>query len=127
MSSEIGGNVSIIGAKTRQVVKEINFEIPDIRAEALQPVGVRIAGDGKLAFVALGPANRVAAVDAETFEVKKYLLVGQRVWQPAFSPDEGKLFTTNGVSNDVSVIDVKRMKVVKSITVVRFPWGVVVK
>ena len=96
-------------------------------AGAIQPVGVRITGDGKLAFVALGPANRVAAVDAETFEVKKYLLVGQRVWQLAFSPDERKLFTTNGVSNDVSVIDVKRMKVVKSITVGRFPWGVVVK
>ncbi len=84
MSSEIGGNVSIIGAKTRQVVKEINFEIPGIRAEALHPVGVRIAGDGKL-------------------------------------------FTANGVSNGVSVIDVKRMKAVKSITVGRFSWGIVVK
>jgi PQQ-dependent catabolism-associated beta-propeller protein len=127
VSSEIGGNVSVIDAKTRQAVKVIDFEIPGIRAEAIQPVGVRITSDGKLAFVALGPASRVAVIDTETFEVKKYLLVGQRVWQLAFSPDESKLFTTSGVSNDVSVIDVKRLKVVKSITVGRFPWGVVVK
>jgi YVTN family beta-propeller protein len=127
VSSEIGGNVSVIDAKTRKVVEVIEFAIPGIRAEAIQPVGVQISGDGKIAFVALGPASRVAVVDAKTFEVKKYLLVGQRVWQLAFSPDESKLFTTNGVSNDVSVIDVKRLKVVKSITVGRFPWGVVVK
>ncbi len=69
----------------------------------------------------------VAVIDGETFAVRKYLLVGQRVWQLAFSPDESKLFTTNGVSNDVSVIDVRRLKVVKSITVGRFPWGIVVR
>ena len=43
-----------------------------------------------------------------------YLLVGQRVWQLAFTPDEKLLFTTNGISNDVSVIDVENT-VVKSI------------
>jgi YVTN family beta-propeller protein len=76
--------------------------------------------------VALGPANRVAVVDAQTFEVKKYLLVGQRVWQLAFSPDEHWLYTTNGVSNDMSVIDVAALKVTKSVPVGRLPWGVVV-
>jgi YVTN family beta-propeller protein len=81
----------------------------------------------KLAFVALGPANRVAVIDTQTFEVKKYLLVGQRVWQLAFSPDEKLLFTTNGVSNDVSVIDVSKLKAFKSIAVGRFPWGIVTK
>jgi len=90
-------------------------------------VGARITSNGNQAFVALGPANRVAVIDAQTFEVEKYLLVGQRVWQLAFSPDETLLFTTNGVSNDVSVIDVGKLKTIKSITVGRFPWGVVTK
>jgi len=66
-------------------------------------------------------------IDAQTFEVKKYLLVGQRVWQLAFSPDEKLLFTTNGASNDVSVIDVGKLKAFKSIAVGRFPWGIVTK
>ena len=126
-TSETTNMAHFIDATTRKVVKKIAFKIAGIRSEAIQPVGVRITRDGKLAFVALGPANRVAVIDAERFAVRKYLLVGQRVWQLAFSPDESKLFTTNGVSKDVSVIDVKRLKVVKSITVGRFPWGIVVK
>ena len=43
-----------------------------------------------------------------------------------FTPDEKLLFTTNGTSNDVSVIDVDRLRVVRSIRVGRYPWGVVV-
>jgi len=97
-----------------------------ILPEALQPVGVRVTKDGKKVFVALGPANRVAVINGETFEVEKYLLVGQRVWQMAFTPDEKLLFTTNGNSNDVSVIDVESLKVIKSIPVGEQPWGVVV-
>ena len=38
----------------------------------------------------------------------------------------GHLYTTNGVSGDVSVIDVEDLKVIKSIKVGRYPWGVVI-
>ena len=65
-------------------------------------------------------------IDAETIEVEKYLLVGQRVWQLAFTPDEKLLISTNGVSNDVSIIDVEAEKVLKSVRVGGYPWGVVV-
>ena len=58
--------------------------------------------------------------------VQKYLLVGQRVWNLAFSLDGKRLYTTNGVSNDMSVIDVAAQKVTKSVPVGRLPWGVVV-
>ena len=53
--------------------------------EAIQPVGIRLH-QGRQARLssALGPANRVAVVNAVTHEVEKYLLVGQRVWQLAF-------------------------------------------
>ncbi len=44
----------------------------------------------------------------------------------AFTPDFKLLLTTNGTSNDVSVIDVAKLKVIKSIKVGRYPWGVVV-
>ena len=85
---------------------KISFEVPGVLPEALQPVGLRVTADGSKAYVALGPANRVAVVDAETFEVEDYLLVGQRVWQLGFSPDGKFLYTTNGNSNDISIIDV---------------------
>ena len=58
--------------------------------------------------------------------IEQYLLVGRRVWQLAFNHDQSKLLTTNGVSGDVSVIDVVKRKVTHSIKVGRYPWGVVV-
>jgi PQQ-dependent catabolism-associated beta-propeller protein len=126
VSSEIGGSVSVIDPATQAITKKITFQIPGVLPEAIQPVGVRVTGDGSRVFVALGPANRVAVIDGETDEVLDYLLVGQRVWQMGFTPDEKYLFTTNGNSNDVSVIDVAAMKVVKSVPVGQQPWGVVV-
>ena len=94
------------------MLKTINFAIPGIPNEQVQPVGISLSPDGTLGFVALGPANRVAVVDAKTYEVKKYLLVGQRVWHMGFSPDGKRLYTANGVSNDISVIDVPDLRVV---------------
>jgi len=126
VSSEVGGTVSVIDPEKRVVKQKISFEIPGLSKEAIQPIGISITKDGKRAFVALGPANRVAVIDAETKKIEKYLLVGQRVWHLAFTPDEKYLLTANGVSNDVSVIDTASLKVLKSIPVGQFPWGVVV-
>jgi PQQ-dependent catabolism-associated beta-propeller protein len=126
VTAELGGTVSVIDPAKHAVTHKINFDVQGLRAEAIQPVGVRFTEDDATAFVALGPANRVAVIDTKTYKVKKYLLVGQRVWQMAFTPDEKYLLTTNGLSNDISVIDVASLDVVKSIPVGRLPWGVVV-
>ncbi|WAC26967.1 YVTN family beta-propeller repeat protein [Ancylobacter sp. SL191] len=126
VSSEVGGTVSVIDPATWKIVKKISFKIPGVSNDAIQPVGVRLTKDGAKAFIALGPANRVAVVNAKTLEVEKYLLVGQRVWQLGFTPDQKFLISTNGNSNDVSIIDVAAEKVTKSVTTGRAPWGVVV-
>jgi YVTN family beta-propeller protein len=118
--------VSVIDVANRNIIEKIAFKIPGVTKEAIQPVGVRLTRDGDKAFVALGPANRVAVINTKTREVEKYLLTGARVWQLAFTPDQKLLFTTNGTSNDVSVIDVDNLRVIKSITVGNGPWGVVV-
>ncbi len=126
VSSEIGGTVTVMNPADRKVIGKVSFEIQGVTKEAIQPVGVRITKDGKKAFVALGPSNRVAVVDTATLKVEKYLLVGQRVWQLYLTPDDKFLYTTNGTSNDVTVIDVENLKPVKSIKTGRYPWGVVV-
>jgi YVTN family beta-propeller protein len=72
------------------------------------------------------PTNRVAVVHAKTYKGRKYLLMGQRVRQMAFTPDQKHLLTTNGLSNNISVIDVADLDVIKSIQIGREPWGVVV-
>ena len=126
VSSEIGGTVTVFNAADRKQIGKINFEIQGVAKEAIQPVGVRITKDGTKAFVALGPANRVAIIDVATLKVEKYVLVGQRVWQLYLTPDDKLLFTTNGASNDVTVIDVANQKAIKSIKTGRYPWGVVI-
>jgi PQQ-dependent catabolism-associated beta-propeller protein len=127
VSAEIGGTVSIIDVQTRQIVHKITFAVQGLRTEAIQPVGIALTSDGTTAFVALGPANRVAVINQQTYEVEDYLLVGQRVWQLAFSPDEKFVYSTNGLSNDISVIDVEDREVIQSVTVGNLPWGVAVK
>jgi YVTN family beta-propeller protein len=52
--------------------------------------------------------------------------VGQRPWGIALSPDGTKLFTANGPSGDVSVVDVATNEVKSKIPVGRGPWGVAV-
>jgi PQQ-dependent catabolism-associated beta-propeller protein len=126
VSSEIGGTVSVIDPLKYAVKKKIAFDIPGLRKEAIQPVGISITRDGKTAFVALGPANRIAVINGASHEVQRFLLVGQRVWHMAFTPDEKYLLTTNGVSNDVSVIDVANLRVIKTIQVGELPWGVAI-
>jgi YVTN family beta-propeller protein len=50
--------------------------------------------------------------------------VGQRPWGIALTPDGRKLYTANGPSNDVSVVDAERLTVEKKIPVGKLPWGV---
>ena len=51
--------------------------------------------------------------------------VGQRPWGIALSPDGKTLFTANGPSNDISVVDLATQTVTKKIKSGGSPWGVV--
>ena len=78
-------------------------------------------------YVSDGYGNkRVAVIDAKTFEVVNYILVGQRPWHLEFDPDGTKLYVANGLTNDMTVIDVASQKAEKSVPVGRLPWGVAV-
>jgi PQQ-dependent catabolism-associated beta-propeller protein len=126
VSSEVAGSVAVIDVATHKILKTIHFDLPEVPTAAIQAVGINLTKDGKLAFVDLGPANRVAVIDQQSFEVKSYLLVGQRVWHNAFSPDQKLLYTANGISNDMSVINVPDLEVTQSVPVGQSPWGVVI-
>ena len=123
VSSEIGGTVTVFNSDDQTEITKIGFEITGVQTDLVQPVGIRFAEKARKAFIPLGPANHVAVVNMDTFAVETYLLVGSRVWHSALTGDEKYLFTTNGVSGDVTVIDVAAMEPIKSIKVGRFPWG----
>ena len=127
VSSEIGGTVSVIDASNFSVLKKISFAVQGLNQEAIQGEGIAFTPDEKTAFVALGPANRVAVVDTQTYEVKDYILVGQRVWNITMDSSGARLYSANGLSNDVTVIDVASMQPIKSIPVGEEPWGAAVR
>ena len=52
--------------------------------------------------------------------------VGARPWGIALSKDGKKLYTANGPSADVSVIDIESGKVDRRIAVGGSPWGIAV-
>jgi PQQ-dependent catabolism-associated beta-propeller protein len=132
VSSEIGGTISVIDTsnwddpRSWKVKEKISFEVPGVRPEQLQPVGMDFTPDDKLVLIPLGPSNRVAVVDVATKEVKDYILVGQRPWHGEFAPDGKKYYVANGLTNDLTVIDVASLKAEKSVPVGRLPWGVAI-
>lgn len=123
VSAEIGGTVSVFNVADQTEMAKIGFEVDGIHPDRVQPVGFKFTADEKHAYVALGPSNHVAVVNTETYEVEDYILVGRRVWHMEFNGDKSLLFTTNGVSGDVTVIDVAKREPIKTIKVGRFPWG----
>ena len=62
-----------------------------------------------------------------SYKVTDYILVGQRPWHLDFNADRTKIITANGLSNDVTIVDVATLRPEKSIPVGRLPWGIVVK
>ena len=83
----------LIDVATWKLIKKIRFDVTVVRPQLLQPVGMEFTKDGKYLFVALGPANRVAVIAPRDYEVKVYILVGQRPWHLELSPDQTKLLS----------------------------------
>ncbi|MFO1349588.1 MAG: beta-propeller fold lactonase family protein [Gammaproteobacteria bacterium] len=126
VSNEIGGSLSIIDTTTNKVLDTIEFAPKGFRREDVTPVGVIIGKDGKTAFVPLGRANHVAVVDVPNRKVETYILVGKRAWNATFNRDESLLFVANGLSDDVSIVNVAARKVIKSISAGRVPHSVLI-
>jgi YVTN family beta-propeller protein len=84
-----------------------------------------MAKDGKRAFVSLGRANHVAFVDVAKREVTQQVLAGKRAWNLTLSQDQSKLYVVNGLSDDMTIIDVATAKATKTIAVGRVPYGAV--
>ena len=119
----------MIDAATHKIVQTITSHVPGVLdTDRSSRSASTSRADGETAFVALGPANRVAVVDAKTYEVKKYLLVGPAgLARRVLAATKSSLYTANGISNDMSVIDVADLQGRRSrCRWASLPWGVVV-
>lgn len=126
VTNELDASVSIIDTQAQAVVGTVRFELKGARASDITPVGITMSRDGRRAFVALGNANHVAFVDVASRQVRSMALVGKRAWSVALDAAEKTLYVVNGLSDDLSIVDVATAKATRTVKVGRVPHTVVV-
>jgi PQQ-dependent catabolism-associated beta-propeller protein len=126
VTNELAASVTVISTQTHQVIETINFEVKGARKDDITPVGITMSRDGKRVFVGLGKANHVAFIDAASRKVTNLVLVGKRPWSVALDKAETTLYVVNGLSDDLTIVDVANAKPVKSVKMGRVPHTVVV-
>jgi YVTN family beta-propeller protein len=122
VTNELGASVTILSTKDYAVLDTLKFSVKGARDTDITPVGVTMTRDGKRAFVALGRANHVAFVDVASRKVTDLVLVGKRAWNVALDKAESRLVVTNGLSDDVTIVEVAGAKALKSVPVGRVPY-----
>lgn len=123
VSNELSNSVSVIDTTTHTVKDTIVFKVKGVKDGDVQPVGMVLSKDGTTMWVALGHARHVAQVDVVTRQVKQLVLAGKRAWNVDLSPDGNTLYVVNGLSDDMTVVDVSgaTAKAVRTVPAGRVP------
>jgi YVTN family beta-propeller protein len=79
-------------------------------------------------FVSLGRFKAIAEISVADKTITRTIAdVGGRPWGIALTPDGKTLYSANGPSADVSIVDVATGKVEGRVAVGGSPWGVVLR
>lgn len=117
VTAEIGGTISVIDVSTHTVVQTVNLGLDSRPVEiAVDPTQPRI-------FVAGGGTSAVYVVDVENYEVDTVIReqMGRRPWGITITGDGSLVYTANGLSDSVSVIDTDCLCVIDNIVAGRGP------
>lgn len=124
VSDELSSEVHVIDIASLTIKNALTFLPPGFRPEDVTPVGMTITKDGAKVLITLGRANHLAIVDAGTKEVLQYVLVGSRAWDVDLTSDEKTAYVTNGLSDDITLVDMASMTPVQSVPVGRTPHSI---
>lgn len=92
-----------------------------------RPMGVLLDGTRNRLYVSTGRGGHIAVIALEPRpHLQAEVPVGARPWGMALTPNAQLLFTANGPSNDVSIVNASTLKVVRKVAVGRSPWGVAI-
>ena len=138
VACENGGYVAVIDAQSHKLLSKIQLPTGSL------PMGTAVSKDGKELYVSTGRGNAVAVIDTQKINaqgspllsargegkgeesIAAMIPVGNRAWGIALDPSGSKLYTANGASNDVSVVDLKSRKELRRIKVGDGPWGIAI-
>jgi len=124
VSSETRATVAVFAMPERRLLHTIDFDRDDGAPATVQAVGMALSPTR--AFIALGRGNAVAEVDPKTFAIRRYFPVGNRNWGIALDARAQRLYAANGLSGDVTVIDLASNRTARTLHTGGKPWGVVV-
>jgi YVTN family beta-propeller protein len=126
VTNELSASVTVLSTKDYSVIDTLQLQVKGVRDTDITPVGITMTRDGKRAYIALGRANHVAFVDVASRKVSDLVLVGKRAWNVALDKAEARLLVCNGLSDDLTVIDVASAKPLKTVPVGRVPYMAVI-
>jgi PQQ-dependent catabolism-associated beta-propeller protein len=126
VTSEIGGALNVIDVASHRIVAHLDIAAALPQEPIVQPVGIAVTRDGARAFIGLGRARRVAEIDPRNLHTVRFFPAGLRAWKIALSSDESHLYSANGLSGDVTVIDLARNAVQTTLHTGGRPWDIVV-
>ena len=118
-TAEVGGTVSVIDVPTDRVLATIKLP------QDAKPMGARFSLTATGVHVATDRGSTVVVIDPATNEITGSVKVGQRPGSRPY-PGREKLYTANGPSNDVSVVDTDKLAVIATVPVGKIPWGVAI-
>lgn len=122
-TGELDASVYRFAVPSGQPVKKLIQLRPQDR-----PMGILLDAARQRLYVSTGRGGTIAVIGLEGRGARliREISVGARPWGIALTPNHRLLFTANGSSNDVSIVDTLALQVIKKVPVGSSPWGVVI-
>lgn len=127
VSCELSSEIFIIDEETYEIKGDSLIIIPPgFKEEDVTPVGMAVTRDDSKVLLSLGRANHIAFIDSRTHDVLQFVLTGKRPWSVDLSADEKTAIVANGLSDDITIVDMESMQPIQSYPIGRVPHTVVI-
>src|SRR5216684_656716 len=111
VTSENDDAVTVVDTAKNEAIQTITLGEPG----KIKPMSVLLSPDGATLCVSTGRGHKLFLIDTSTNRVRASQEIGERPWGIAFSPDGKTLFSANGPSNDVSVVNLSNLSVTRKV------------
>jgi YVTN family beta-propeller protein len=118
VTCEAGGDIYVVDAQSYSSVA--HFKVNG------RPRSVAFLSDGSIGFIPSESAGELNIVDSVKIKVLKTITLpaGSRPMKVKLSPDESRLYLSNGRAGTISVFDAHNYQLLDTIRVGTRPWGI---